>query len=121
MGAPTKLKNPRMISAEVEEDILEEFNKIWRRDGLSGKSELLRKVITEYVVNHAEGNDSFKLDSWQEDPEFKALPAFMSPKEKWLAYIKEQTDKEERLKILETSNYISGIIKNIFYNESLKK
>jgi len=57
-------------------------------------SELVEEAITEYLINHAEGNRTFSLDKWQENPEFKAIPALLSPMDRWDKYIQECNDDE---------------------------
>ena len=55
-------------------------------------SEIVREAIDEWLKNHAEGNTTFSLDNWQENPEFKAVPTLLSTPEKWSKYIDECSD-----------------------------
>jgi len=75
-----------------EEDIglWRQFEEIVKKEG--GKSKILRDLIAEYIKKHGEGNPSFQIDKWVEDPKFKAYPAFYSD---WIdAPWKEYTLKE---------------------------
>lgn len=112
MGRTQELRNPRRLNGEVEKEIFDEFEKIWRRDGFSGKSELLRKIVTEYVSTHAEGNSTFKLDKWNEDPQFKAVPTILSRSETWYKYLQE-CSPQERLQIQIQANHINKQCINI--------
>ena len=90
-------------------DTLKEFRIIAAREGKSF-SELVVELIEEYVKNHAEGNSTFKLDVWQEDPEFKAIPTLLSPQEKWNKYIDDCNDNE-CTQIALMSNHINQIVR----------
>lgn len=73
--------------------VIQELRIIAAREGKS-QSELITCILEEYVKNHAEGNSTFKLDTWQDNQEFKAIPTLLTTKEKWVAYLKECNDKE---------------------------
>lgn len=76
-----------------KEEVIRELRVIAAREGKS-QSNLICDIIEEYVKNHAEGNTTFKLDNWTEDPEFKAIPTLLSSEDKWSKYIEECNDKE---------------------------
>ena len=76
-----------------KEEIIRELRVIAAREGKS-QSNLICDIIEEYVKNHSEGNNTFKLDNWTEDPEFKAIPTLLSPTEKWSKYVDECSDDE---------------------------
>ena len=87
-------KNRESVQGYIEAEEKEAFEKIrWREH--KTESELLREALQEYIKNHGDGNSTFKLDDFQ-DPEFKAMPATMSPKEKWSNYIRNHMTREER-------------------------
>lgn len=94
-----------------KEDILTEFKVISIREGKS-QSEVLVHLIEEYVKAHGSGNDSFKLDNWQEDPGFQAVPTIFSDPQKWYRYLQDCTP-EERSKILKQANIIRNNAINI--------
>jgi hypothetical protein len=91
-----------------KEAIMREFTVIAAREGKK-KSELITEIIEEYVKNHSEGNNTFKLDNWQQDPEFKATPALLSDREKWNNYIDECSDND-CTEIAIMANHISRVV-----------
>ena len=78
---------------EEKEGILTELDVIAARERKS-RSEMIVSLIEEYVRAHGSGNDSFKLDNWQDDPEFQAVPTILAEKEKWDSYLEECNDEE---------------------------
>ena len=82
---------------EDKEQFLIELNIIAAREG-KHKSEIIIALIEEYVKAHSSGNDSFKLDNWQVDPEFQAAPTILAPTQKWYSYLND-CDKEDLTKI----------------------
>jgi hypothetical protein len=93
--------------AEFEE-VMRELHVIAAREGKE-KSQLIREVLLEYVNKHKEGNDTYKLDNFQEDPEFFAVPTILAQKEKWQRYIAE-CNNEELTKLGVQSGYIRGLV-----------
>lgn len=92
ISMPSKRRglNYSLYLDEQQINVLEEIR--WReRKSLSA---IMRKAIEEYINNHAEGNDCFTLDKWQDDPNFKAVPSFLGDKSKWYEYINSCNDKE---------------------------
>jgi|SRR5688500_278867 len=64
---------------KTEREALDEIR--WREH--ASENEMIRKAIQEFINAHSAGNDSFKLDNWQ-DPKFKAVPSIMDvDKNKW--------------------------------------
>ena len=92
-------------------EMLREFDIIATRERKS-KSELIVDLIQEYVKTHGSGNNTFKLDTWNEDPEFQAVPTISSKPETWYKYLNECTDKE-RLNIQVLSFRINQQCKSI--------
>jgi hypothetical protein len=82
---------------EDKESILHELNVIAAREGKK-RSEIIVQVLEEYVKAHSSGNDSFKLDQWQEDPSFQAVPTILAPTQKWYSYLND-CDKDDLTKI----------------------
>ena len=76
------------ISLYVDLVEIEELDKIrWREH--KSMSEIVRKAIVEYIEKHVEGNDTFKLDTWVQDSDFKAVPTISEKnKGKWIDYVK---------------------------------
>ena len=72
-GRPTSMPSKKRglnYSVYLDEEQLNVLDEIRWRERKS-TSALVRKAIEEYINNHAEGNDCFTLDKWQEDPHFK--------------------------------------------------
>jgi hypothetical protein len=93
MGRPADFKNRKGITGYIE---LEEFKDLeeirWREH--KDFSDILRLAIQEYIMNHKEGNDTFKMDDWQTDPNFKAIPTLLGPDDKWMLCLKNCSDEE---------------------------
>jgi hypothetical protein len=76
----------------------EAFEEIrWRER--KDKTELGREALLEYIKGHREGNDTFKIDDWKEDPSFQAVPSILTSWEKWKKYL-EECDKRDFFKVL---------------------
>ena len=104
MGRKQEFKERRTITAYLEAEELAALEQIrWREH--KGISDIIRLAVMEYVRAHAEGNECFRLDSWTEDPEFKAIPTILSEPTKWFKYLKDCTT-EERAQILKAANVI---------------
>lgn len=52
--------------------------------------DILNELVEEYIKVHGEGNPVYPLDKWQ-DPQFKAVPAFLTGMEKWGLYFEKCT------------------------------
>lgn len=89
---------------EDKEQYLKELNIIAAREG-KHKSEIIIQLIEEYVKAHSNGNDSFKLDNWNEDPTFQAVPTILADPTKWYQYLN-GCDKQDLLRILKQANTI---------------
>jgi len=72
--------------SSTDEEIIKRFDDIAWRERTSG-SKLLLTVIKEYVKHHEDGNPSYSLDQFAEDPELKAVPAFFRNIEEWEKYL----------------------------------
>ena len=73
--------------------IYKEFKRIANREDRP-VAEIIREMIGEYVKVHAEGNPSFELDKWVEQPEFVGDPALRETNEKWDKYLAQCDDKD---------------------------
>jgi len=108
MGRPEKFKNPISTSFRLEQEEYDEVEKIrWREHADLG--EIVRRAVQDYIKIHAAGNEAFKLDDFQ-DPNFIAMPATMSPDEKWNEYIRKHMTKEERNELSSKAKYMLKII-----------
>ena len=95
-GAPIKMKSGDRgysVSFYVDPEqkkILEDIR--WREHKTF--SEIVRKAVDEYISKHADGNDTFKLDKWSENPDFQITPAFDSASLTWSAFLKDCNKQE---------------------------
>jgi hypothetical protein len=93
MGRSKEYKSRVAITAYLESEefaALEEIRWRERKD----ITQVVRAAVVEFVKAHGSGNDSFKLDNWQDDPEFQAVPTILAEKEKWDSYLEECNDEE---------------------------
>jgi len=100
MGRSKVYKNGRnQVALFLEDHELEIFEQIRWREKLSS-AELSHKAMEEYIKNHAEGNETFKLETWVKDPTFQAIPTYHSDQQKWIEHYKTSDEKERtRLRI----------------------
>src|SRR4029078_7089435 len=104
MGRPEKFKNPVSTSFRLEQEEYEQVDKIrWREHADFG--EIVRRAVQDYIKIHSSGNSTFKLDDFQ-DPNFIAMPATMSSKERWSEFIRKNTSAEERKQLDEIAQHI---------------
>lgn len=102
------------IGVDLNPEELKAFDEIRWRERMS-KTELARIAIVDYIKAHGSGNDTFKLDNWNNDPTFQVMPNFMS--DKWLDYYK-NCDEQERIKLKIQANHLSKLFPNIDFNEN---
>ena len=96
----------KTISVESEK-FWEECHKVARRENRA-LSTIIMEKLKEYVKIHGEGNPVYVLDKFIENPNFKAVPATMETKEKWIKFCQNTTDKT--LKELEYQGMMIQII-----------
>ena len=112
-GRPNTYKNPKRLSGWLEGDTYEALEQIRWREHKSFNA-IINKALAEYVQAHSEGNDTFKLDQWQEDPDFHAVPTILAPTQKWYSYLND-CDKDDLTKIAISAK---NILKQIEYYRS---
>jgi len=93
MGRQREFKNRETISVTLEKDELQSLEEIRWREHLD-MTKVARKAILEYIRNHAEGNTTFKLDKWNEDENFQAVPTISARPEIWYNHLSDCSDKE---------------------------
>lgn len=116
-GRPVEMKGGKRginTSIYVEGQQLDDIEEIRWRDRKS-KSEIFREAIDEYIRNHKEGNDAFKLDDWQTDPNFKAIPSLFGADEKWKLCFK-NSNFEERTKLMIRLKYLRELLVFVDHN-----
>ena len=88
------MKPDNEIGVYLTDEELEAFEEIrWREH--KKKTEIGRDAVLEYIKNHGDGNDTYPLEKWQEDPNFQAVPAYYRDKDTWINHYKEANDKEK--------------------------
>ncbi|MDC3257176.1 hypothetical protein OAU44_00210 [bacterium] len=107
----TNQKTGKMTSFVFDSETLIEFKSITTREGSTMK-EHLETYMKEYIKKHGEGNPAYSLDKWSEDSEFKALPAFLESKEKWVKFV--QNTDDETLKEIEDKAHQLEIIASCY-------
>ncbi len=88
---------------EDKEGIMNELEVIAARERKK-TSELIVEVLEQYVKAHSSGNSTFTLDNWK-DPEFQAVPAFLSDKEKWISHYKNSNEKDKTKLRIQAVNF----------------
>lgn len=86
-----------------EEDELEKIR--WRDH--KSKAHIMRRAIQEYIYNHAEGNDCYALDKWNEDPDYRVVPTLSSSSEKWYRFLNECSEQEMTDIMVKTTKIIA--------------
>jgi len=106
------------VGLYLNEDELELFDDIRWREKRS-RADLAHIAVEEYIKSHAEGNDTFKLTKWNEDPEFQAVPSFFTDRDKWRKYYQDSNEKE-RTKLRIVANDLERIFSNVEFNDNRK-
>jgi len=99
-----------------ELEILEEIR--WRER--KSMSALVRIAIDEYIKSHSEGNDTFKLDTWNDNPDFQAVPTIHASLDKWGKYY-DDCNPQEKIKLNVELTKILKIFNNRNLNSKRKK
>ena len=111
VGRPKEVKGKRRgfnVSFYMDDIIMDALEEIHWRERKS-ISELVRVAVEEYAERHKEGNSSFKIDIWTENPDFQVVPMIYSNREKWQQYIKE-CNNEELTKLGVASHDIHNLV-----------
>ena len=90
---PIYEKSKTQVGLYLDEQELEVFDEIMWREKKT-RTQLAHIAVTEYIKNHAEGNDTYPLERWHEDPTFQAVPALKSDQDKWIKCYKNSTEDE---------------------------
>ena len=96
---------------EDKEPVMDELAVIAARER-KDTSKIIVELIEDYVKGHSEGNSTFKLDKWNEDPDFQAVPALMSDQIKWRKHYKNSDTKARtdiRVKLIQIMNQIDSV------------
>tara|TARA_Y100000310_G_C20381681_1_gene668435 strand:+ start:297 stop:773 length:477 start_codon:yes stop_codon:yes gene_type:complete len=84
----------KLKTFSIPESEEEEFNEAWaifreccHTEG-TDFSKKIRELILSYAKSHGKGNFAFKLDEWQANPSFAALPTLAEiPKKHYLSHL----------------------------------
>lgn len=104
-----EFKQRASVSVILEKAELDAFEEIRWRERMS-RSEIGRKAIVDYIKAHAEGNETFKIEDFQ-NPDFRAMPATMSPMMNWKEFVNHNTDEKEDRDLELKCMGIIGVIK----------
>ena len=64
---------------------------------IATKSKVIVQLIEDYVKAHSEGNDTFKLDTWVNDSNFKAVPTILEKNnQRWIEYVNSCNESDRR-------------------------
>lgn len=103
-------------SFRLEKEEYEELEKIrWREHDDLG--DVIRKACLEYIRLHQEGNDTFKLDTWNLNPMAQAIPNLFAEDSKFIEDY-QSSNKEDRQRRFQQIQNILQLYKNINYESS---
>lgn len=118
MVSSSKEERKKQVGLYLEDELFNIFEDIRWRERLS-RSELAHRAVEEYVVNHEQGNSTFKLDQFVKDPTFQAVPAISAGDEAWMNYYKDSNEKDRtRLRI--QALRLEKVFRMIDFNEQRK-
>lgn len=109
-GRPKEYKTRVFFSLSCEEALLSDFIKIAKREG-KPTNNLLQELMAKYVKVHGDGNPSFSLEPFLENPLFVADPAIRETNEIWEKYLSQHCSEKELA-------HFQGIFKTR-YNQSV--
>lgn len=108
MGRNREYKERVGVTAYLEAEEFKALEEIRWRDH-KDLTEVIRLSVLDYIKAHGAGNECFRLDEWQRDPTFQAVPTVFSANEHWTKYV-DDCDKKERLKILKAVSFIKRYV-----------
>ena len=86
-------RNKITTSFNWEEDEAKALEEISVREH-KNQSKMIRRAIVEYINNHKSGNNAFTIDTWTNDPEFRAVPTYFSNIDVWIEYYKQSNEQD---------------------------
>jgi len=119
MGRDSEFKQKTTVGINLEKEEKDALKEIALRETGGDMSPIARKAILEYIKNHGEGNDTFKLEGWIENPEFQAVPTLFADYEKWTNYYKD-SNPQDRLKVRISLVRIFNMIKGVEFDEGVR-
>ena len=109
MGRKQEFKNPRAISARVEEEEFKQLEEIRWRERLD-ITEVVRIAIQEYIRSHAVGNTTFKLENWANNPDFKISPTVHADRKQWMPFLQDLSISERQRYLAQFNNLKKMIV-----------
>ena len=90
-------RKPHFITSlyvpDSKKDVMKKLEELaWRER--KDLSPLIMTAIEEYLKVHGEGNPSYDILKWADEPNFKAYPAFASERKKWMEHLMQSNQKE---------------------------
>jgi hypothetical protein len=104
VGRNREYRNRVAITAYLESEEFQALEDIRWRDH-KDITQVIRAAVIDYVKAHGSGNETFRLDEWTKDPDFKAVPTILSDPQIWYRYLQDCTP-EDRARILKQTNII---------------
>jgi len=93
LGRNAEYEHRVEVGVYLEKEELEQLDEIrWREH--KSKTQILRLAVLEYIKGHLNGNSTFKLDQWTDNPNFRAVPTIMADTDNWDKYL-ENCNPEE--------------------------
>jgi len=119
MGRSRKYKQRVGLTVGLEASEFEALEDIrWREH--KDISEVIRLACQDYIKAHGAGNETFRLDNWQSNPDFRAVPTILSDNERWRSHLKD-CNRDEKLKLLKQANMIRSQIISVGLDKRVRK
>ena len=104
-----EFRNKTGLGFNLEQSEKDQLSEIALRETGGDLSKIGRMAIQEYIHAHKEGNSTFKLDNWQDNEEFKAIPSIYGKTESWGSYSAD-CSVAERQRLLKRINELKSIV-----------
>ena len=92
MGRDAQYEDRVELGLYLERTELEQLEEIrWREH--KSKTAILRLAVLEYIKAHGNGNSTFKLDNWTDNPNYKAAPTIYADTDNWDKYLENCSPK----------------------------
>lgn len=116
-GRPSKYSNRHHLGVVGEKADHDRFMKICQREGIS-PADKINEWIKQYNRIHGDGNPQYTITQFVENSDFKAVPALLSPTEKWREFLA-SAELEEVLQITQQVEILRRMGK-VAINEKVK-
>jgi hypothetical protein len=99
-GRPKEYKSRVVFTTSADADLLTKFQEVAAREG-KPMNQIIQALMADYIKKHGNGNPSFEITKWVEEPKFKADPAVREGNETWDKYLS-QCDKNDLAQLMGT-------------------